>query len=703
MIFEYLNNYLADFTNENEDFQYVHITINTKYQEFASSLFLSHMKIDVVYNPNGESYRDSIFSTSQTSIKAKFKGIRAYNLINYLGPAIQTERDYVHQESLVRLGTNFMPKLASSIISNLKVQSDSRFVYATNEVYPKNAIHTFLLKPDEELRVVSYDGVNHDEAMESAKYKFHRTVRNSLVRFTNARGFGSSMFYYHMDDFIKTAIVYDLYKVRLHPMEVKEYDYSVEPTKVYKEDDKGFNHLNIPNIAEGFYYRSRTYLDLSDFETDYVARCVVTNRMLIHGIGSTHESFPSLTQNINYGIVDTVQEVLGIDPTKAYISGYVNTVLKIAERNSRIQCSQCGDGVNNGYASGLMYQNLINAGETYIADFFKDVFDKIRSDFLENNNDNNLCYRCEAEQRQYSEFLVDGSFVRGCDGFYYVNPVEGIEEPPYDEYLFGVQDWSFKPTNYNFVTSPDDDFEDGRTLYMGVELEFDDGGESYKSAAIALGYLTKNNPFAYAMHDGSLDNGIEIATMPATLKAHMNPQRFDYEAMSKALRSMQYTSQSNDRCGMHVHVNRSFFGESSKKQMLSAALMALIIESNWEDVVKFSRRDYYSIDRWAGKKKLKERRSHNEESVVDDFIDEYDDRYVALNINPNKTFEFRIFNSSLNRKVILATLQFVSNLAHMVKGMSLNQAQNVTFGDVVSYHHYDELNDLCLNYNLPTE
>lgn len=701
MIFKDLNNYLADFANDNEDFQYVHITVNTKYSQFTRSLSLSHMKVDVIYNPAVEGFRDSIFSVSEVVVKAKFKGIRSYNLRNYLEAASQPEREHVHQEALFRLGLNFMPKLAASIVSNLAVQSDSRFVYTTNDVYPKNALHIFFLKHFDELRTVPYESVEDITTLSgNAKYKFIKTIRSTVARFANSRGFSTGMLHYHMDDFLKTAIMYDLYNVRLHRMEVKEYDHSIEPAKVVEKDDK---HLHIPNIAEGFFYRSRTYLDLSDFDTDYVARCALTNRMLIHGIASTHDSFPSLAQNLPYSVLETVQEVLGLEPSATYVSGYVYSAIRNAERASRVNCSQCGTDIHSGYVSGLMYDELVNAGETYIANFFKDVFEKIHSDFIANHTNRDLCYSCNADKEKYNDFLIDGSFVRGFSGFYYVNPVDDIKDPPFDEYLFGLQDWSFKPTNYNFVSSPDDDFDDNRNLYMGVELEFDEGGESEKSAAIALGYLTKNNPYAYAMHDGSLDYGIEIATMPATLKAHMDPQRFDYEAMSNALRNMNYTAQSNDRCGMHVHVNRSFFGESSKKQMLSAALMALIIESNWDEVVKFSRRDYYSLDRWAGKKKLKERRSHNEESVVDDFIDEYDDRYVALNINPSKTFEFRIFNSSLNRKVIIATLQFVSNLAHMVKGMSLNQAQHVTFGDVVSYHYYDELNDLCLNYNLPTE
>lgn len=106
--------------------------------------------------------------------------------------------------------------------------------------------------------------------------------------------------------------------------------------------------------------------------------------------------------------------------------------------------------------------------------------------------------------------------------------------------------------------------------------------------------------FTYAMHDGSLDYGFEIATMPATLRYHQEVPR--YEKAFELAKILEYRSHDTDSCGLHVHMNRRFFGASRSVQNIKAAFMALILERNWEEVIRFSRRNYHSVEEWADKK-----------------------------------------------------------------------------------------------------
>jgi len=231
--------------------------------------------------------------------------------------------------------------------------------------------------------------------------------------------------------------------------------------------------------------------------------------------------------------------------------------------------------------------------------------------------------------------------------------------------------------------------ESDSDLHLGVEIEVDKGGESSNSAKIITAIMGEN---VYAMHDGSLSDGFEIATMPASLNYHMN--YINYEEAFKVASALGYRAHDTRTCGLHVHINRRFFGSSRSTQGIKAAFMTLILERNWSEIVKFSRRDYHHIEEWANSRDLSNDvySDDTDGEIVDKFYDKYDEKYVAVNTQHSKSYEIRIFRGTLRYETYIATLQFVSNLAHIAKECTtLTRAQQITFDDIVNYNRYPEL------------
>lgn len=255
------------------------------------------------------------------------------------------------------------------------------------------------------------------------------------------------------------------------------------------------------------------------------------------------------------------------------------------------------------------------------------------------------------------------------------------------------------------------------TLYLGVEIEVDNtelylddldeddrDEEVYNRDRVAnlvgqvlvKGDVEKRN-LLDIKEDGSLNAGMEIVLQPATLTYHMSG--FDYAKGFEVLKRFGYNAHDTDTCGLHVHINRNFFGTSKSSQLYNGAKMVYLLEKYWDDFVLFSRRHQGNLGRWAKKLDLKDDfDKQNDEmkttaNLSNMFIGKYNQsKYVALNVGHSNTFELRIFRGTLNLRTYYATLQFVDNFARLVKHTSLMDLTMIKFEDIINYKKYDELN-----------
>lgn len=184
--------------------------------------------------------------------------------------------------------------------------------------------------------------------------------------------------------------------------------------------------------------------------------------------------------------------------------------------------------------------------------------------------------------------------------------------------------------------------------YLGVELEVDKGGE-YDEVADKVKDIMGHD-FIYQESDGSISNGFENITQPATLEHHEAMEQ-DYRKMFRYLVSEGYRSHNTSTCGLHVHFNRSFFADNEDKYI---ERLLRIVDKFWDNLVKFSRRTSANIDRWA-KKYDKE-----PTEIVAEMRHHYMDRYYAINLSNDDTIEFRLFRGTLNPNSYLATLELVN-------------------------------------------
>ena len=194
--------------------------------------------------------------------------------------------------------------------------------------------------------------------------------------------------------------------------------------------------------------------------------------------------------------------------------------------------------------------------------------------------------------------------------------------------------------------------------YFGVELEIDDAGEDASNAWDLIQSANGDGQERiYCKHDGSLDDGFEIVTHPMTLNYHHSQMPWQ-DVLHSAI-SMGYRSHQATTCGLHVHVNRSAFGDTSWQQDEVIARILYFVEKHWEELLKFSRRTARQLDRWAARYGLMERPA----DILDHAKKGYHaGRYTCVNLLNDSTIEFRIFRGTLKYNTLLATLQMVDRI-----------------------------------------
>ena len=115
--------------------------------------------------------------------------------------------------------------------------------------------------------------------------------------------------------------------------------------------------------------------------------------------------------------------------------------------------------------------------------------------------------------------------------------------------------------NYNY--KPETIFYGDGSLYYGIELEIDKGGEFDEHAQKILDVGNSDGEKIYCKHDGSISDGFEIVSHAATMDYHLN--HFPWQDIMTTAIDMGYRSHNTSTCGLHVHVSRTAFGKEYKQ------------------------------------------------------------------------------------------------------------------------------------------
>ena len=213
--------------------------------------------------------------------------------------------------------------------------------------------------------------------------------------------------------------------------------------------------------------------------------------------------------------------------------------------------------------------------------------------------------------------------------------------------------------------------DNGEELFLGLELEIDDGNNRQDTAREMKDCMPEN--FITMENDGSLDYGFENITQPATLEYHTSI-RNNYEDMFQIAKSNGFRSHNTSTCGYHIHFNRTFFED---RQDENIAKLLYLVEKFWDELVKFSRRNYERLEKWANKY------DKTPSEVVEDMKCHNLNRYHAVNLTNRNTIEFRMFRGTLKSETFFATLQLVDTIVRYVKDHTNNDIQSLQFTDLL--------------------
>ena len=242
-------------------------------------------------------------------------------------------------------------------------------------------------------------------------------------------------------------------------------------------------------------------------------------------------------------------------------------------------------------------------------------------------------------------------------------------EPCFDDFVDEIEQYSYKPEPIFYGDS---------NLFMGVELEVDEGGKDDDNAGTLKSIANANDDHIYIKADGSLDDGFEIVSHPMSLQYHM--EEMNWESVLKEAVNMGYRSHQTSTCGLHVHVNRNAFGDNQAEQEEVIAKILFFVEKHWAEMFKFSRRTEYNMNRWAPRYGLEK----TGKEILEKAKGSYTSRYVAVNLKNYYTIEFRLFRGTLKYNTFIATLQMVQKICDVAISMSQEEIENLSWSEFVA-------------------
>lgn len=348
--------------------------------------------------------------------------------------------------------------------------------------------------------------------------------------------------------------------------------------------------------------------------------------------------------------------------------------------------------------------NYLFSDDTYFNNFLCGQVAKI--EFLDTayTGHGELMYRCTVNGREadISPELIAGKYYEEYEipeiliktkcyrcGCYYtetkkirssVSPEDAILCPDCRKRNFITPYHRYSP-HLNFYSVNKKDASE--RLYLGVEIEVDKGGELNYISAEAKSFVNNvvgdGKHFIYCSHDGSLENGFEMITQPATYKYHKSLEDA-YNKMFKYLVSNKYRSDMTSTCGIHVHFSRDYFADDEENNI---SKLLYVVEKFWDEIVIFSRRDYTTLERYS---KKVSKNSYDYGEYIYDFnkSDDHDGHYYAVNITNPNTIELRMFKGTLNIESFMSILDFTYSLVTTVKNKTIEELQLMSFEDMLS-------------------
>ena len=337
-------------------------------------------------------------------------------------------------------------------------------------------------------------------------------------------------------------------------------------------------------------------------------------------------------------------------------------------KKNALYCSRCGaligedeeyEEVNGEVVCTDCFENHTvtcdRCGETiWSDDSYGDEFTTLCRHCYENHYVRCSC--CSALLHEDDAYTIDGDFY--CSDCYH----DEVDKRR------SIHDYGYKPEPIFYGDSK---------RYFGIELEIDGAGKDGDAADDLLAIGNRNGEHIYIKSDGSLDDGMEIVTHPMSIEYHKS---FPWDELMKKAINMGYRSHQTSTCGLHFHVNRSCLGDSREEQDETISRILFFVESHWNELLKFSRRSEYAMNRWAARYGYEK----TGREILDKAKKGNNGRYAAVNLMNYTTIEFRMFRGTLKINTFLATLELVNAIIDTALYLSEEQLSRQSWSEFVA-------------------
>lgn len=178
---------------------------------------------------------------------------------------------------------------------------------------------------------------------------------------------------------------------------------------------------------------------------------------------------------------------------------------------------------------------------------------------------------------------------------------------------------------------------------FGIELELENATE--KNIQLVHKHLKTH---AIMKRDGSLSDGVEIVSIPASIEKHKEKYKPFFEE--------KHTLQAKENCGIHIHVSR---GNTS---FLALGRILSFMSQNAEHIYKIAGRksdNYARINKWDLTSPWTAVHETDKYKKLPKFNWQ---KYTGVNLLPNHTMEFRIFKSTTNFSEFCRFLEFTESI-----------------------------------------
>lgn len=349
---------------------------------------------------------------------------------------------------------------------------------------------------------------------------------------------------------------------------------------------------------------------------------------------------------------------------------HIDDMVVVNRETSREEyvCADCAD---------LHYYRCEQCGEVFSEDYIhEDDHGTVICDDCWDRYDYVACEDCGTIIRvDYAHY--------GSDGNYYCDSCWDEDDDTSD-----FHDYGYKPAPEFQYRSGEAGKQDS-ILTFGVELEVDQG-EDHNELTRDLVQL--DQPI-YMKHDGSLgDEGVEIVTHPCSLAYHQYELR--WAEIARTCKSHGYKSHDAGTCGLHIHIGRKQMGSSDEERLRTAGNLVLLVDSVWNQLVTFTRRDGGQLDHWATRPcmSITPGVEYTDAELTQLALNtRFSGRYQTVNLTNRSTVELRCFRGTLKHDTIIASIQLASNLTRYAMTHTPTECRNATWADVIGAQQFKEL------------